>query len=196
MTLSRLKDMTTIFMGNKTFGYVPSKTYIFVPYGCPLEESYGHVYVSGRGSHAEDQMYNKCGLPPKFYLTSAPCPDCAVMLLEKYNLMSYKPTIYIGRPYTGKGKSGGGNKNVNLQCLAMLVQKGFKLKAWDWSYFAVKYDFTNDSCSAVVRKMFSPQWGGVYNKRYQGTVNTLAKVSEDAASNTDFENLCRGALQG
>ena len=181
-------------MGNKTFGYVPSKTYIFVPCGCPSSDSCGHVYVSGRGKHAEDQMYQKCGLAPEFYLTSAPCPDCAVMLLEKYSHEEDKPLIRIGRPYNGKGKSGHGNKNVNLQCLAMLVQNGFTVKAWNWSSF-IQF-LTNDVCKAAVGEMFSPQWGGLYNKRYQDTVTTMAAVNSMAAGGTNFENLCRGALHG
>ena len=184
-------------MGKPFASYVPSKTYIFIPDRCPLVVgSYGHVTMSaGGGQHAEDQMYIRCSdLPPhKFYLTSAPCPDCAVKLLDEYNLMGYKPTIYIGRPYIGKGKSGHGNKNVNLQCLAMLVQNGFTLQAWSWDNF--KQYLTNDNCKDAVNEMFS-KWGSLYNERYQDTVNTLTDVNNMAAGGTNFENLCRDALQG
>ena len=179
-------------MGNTFAYYVPPATYTFVPDRCPHNVgSYGRVTMSG---HAEDWLYTRCSDIPlhTFYLTSAPCPDCAVKLLDKYNLMGYKPTIYIGRPYIGKGKSGYGSKNVNLRCLAMLVQNGFKLKAWKWSSF-IQY-LTNYHCRNAMYEMFSPQWGDLYIRRYWDTVNTLTYVNNMAASGTNFENLCRGIL--
>ena len=103
--------------------YVPSKTYLFAP-ECPELSTKGHVYVSGGGNHAEDNMAKHCGLPTKFYLTSAPCPDCAMKLYNAYNNKP-KPTIHIALPYRGKGKTGVGNKKLNLECLAMLVDDGF-----------------------------------------------------------------------
>ena len=80
LTLSKLNSMMTIFKGKAWANkYVPSKTYLFAP-ECPELSTKGHVYVSGGGNHAEDNMAKHCGLPTKFYLTSAPCPDCAMKL--------------------------------------------------------------------------------------------------------------------
>ena len=128
LTQSRLKDMITIFMGA---GYVPPKTFIFVPGQCPKTRSKGHVYISGGGKHAEDRMVGECGLVNEFYLTSSPCPDCAMELYRVYHSHA-KPTINIARYYQGKGKTKKGSKDGNKLCLAMLVQAGFRLETWDW----------------------------------------------------------------
>ena len=93
-------------------------TYLFAPQ-CPNLRTQGHVFVSGGGKHVEDNMAAQCGLPTEFYLTSAPCPDCAMMLYNKYKAKDYKPVIHIARPYQGKEKPG--SKKANLHCLAMLI---------------------------------------------------------------------------
>ena len=94
----------------------------------------GHIYNSrseiGHVNHAEDNMAAHCGLLIEFYLTSAPCPDCVMMLYNAYT-DSPKPTIHIAHPYRGKGKTGSeGNKEVNLHCLAMLMNAGFTIVPW------------------------------------------------------------------
>ena len=183
-------------MGKPFTNYVPSKTYIFVPTKCPKLDTYGNVYISGGGKHAEDQMEANCGLPNDFYLTSAPCPDCALMLEEKYRDQITKPTISIARPYIGKGKSGSGNKNVNMQCLAMLAQAGFDLVAWNWNNF---YAYLTDSeCQNAVNLMLTPTWEPTYNQKYLETINTLNEVRNMASNQVAgyYETLCKNALNG
>ena len=65
LTLSKLKSMMSIFKGKPWSKYVPSKTFLFAPQ-CPELITKGHVYISGRGKHAEDNMAEKCGLPTEF----------------------------------------------------------------------------------------------------------------------------------
>ena len=187
MTLSRLNDMITIFMGNE-WGYVPSKTYIFAPH-CPMLSTSGHVYVSGSGNHAEDNMVSKCGLPNEFYLTSAPCPDCAMKLFGKYHNIQ-KPTINIARPYIGPGKSKIGSKNVNKLCLAMLVQAGFQLIPWNWGTFG-NY-ITNNECRDAIAGMTSQITS--FNKRFQETREALDDVTNMARSGINYYNECNQAL--
>ena len=162
LTLSNLNSMMTIFKGKAWFKpknkYIPPRTYLFAP-RCPKlnnvmrTRSKGHVYVSGGGhrNHAEDNMAAQCGLPTEFYLTSAPCPDCVMMLYNRY-YNRQKPTIHTARPYRGKDKTGRGNKILNLECLAMLVKAGFTIVPWNWSNFAKRY-ITNDICKAAINKM-------------------------------------------
>ena len=178
-------------MGKPFTDYVPPKTYIFVP-TCPLLKKRGNVYVSGSGEHAEDWMENTCGLPKIFYLTSAPCPDCAVMLADAYK--RGKPTIYIARPYTGKGKTGKGSKDVNMQCLAMLVQAGFKLLPWNWKSFS-KY-VTSNQCKNDINEMFNRNWSATYSARIKGTRNALNAAKKMAKSKTNYSTKCRNALKG
>ena len=94
LTLSKLNDMITIFMGSASGKYVPSKTYIFVK-SCPHSIVKGHVFISGNGEHAEEHMLSRCGLPSSFFLTSAPCPDCAMLLFKAYEKEKTKPPIWI-----------------------------------------------------------------------------------------------------
>ena len=180
-------------MGKPFTTYVPSKTYIFVPVECPDLKTYGNVYISGNGMHAEDQMYARCGLPSDFYLTSAPCLDCAIMLKEKYNNQA-KPTINIARPYIGKGKSGNGNKDVNMQCLAMLVQDGFNLVAWNWNGF--KAYLTNGECQDTVNQMLTSHWEPIYNQKYLDTINVLTEVINMANNQPKgyYETQCKSTI--
>ena len=177
-------------MGKPFTNYVPPKTYIFVPTKCPRLKTCGNVYVSGGGEHAEDWMENVCGLPTTFYLTSAPCPDCAVMLADMYSRR--KPTIYIARIYTGKGKTGKGSKDVNMQCLAMLVQAGFKLLPWNWRSFS-KY-ITNNQCKKDINTMFNRNWLTTYSTRFAETRNALNAVKKMAKRKTNYSTKCRKAL--
>lgn len=184
--------MIMIFMGKK-WGYVPSKTYIFAPQ-CPKLNTRGHVYISGHGKHAEDNMIAKCGLPNKFYLTSAPCPDCAMMLFDTYH-NTQKPTINIARPHIGQGKSKKGNKNVNKLCLAMLVQAGFQLVPWDWDVFG-SY-ITDSKCKSAINGMNSCQeWITLFNTRSQETTDALDEVNDMARNGKKnyYYNKCKCAL--
>ena len=104
LTLSKLNDMITIFMGSASGKYVASKTYIFVK-DCPKSPIKGQVFISKNKDHAEEHMLRKCGLPSSFFLTSAPCPDCAMLLFNAYKREKTKPTIYVGRPYREVAKA-------------------------------------------------------------------------------------------
>lgn len=197
MTLSRLNDMIQLFMGKPFTKYVPSRTYIFVP-SCPKLRTYGHVYVSEKPLHAEDEMEANCGLPTEFYLTSAPCPNCAKMLMEKYNKKK-KPIIHIARPYIGKGKTEKGNKKVNTECLAMLVQDGFQLTPWDWEPDGDFYSYINErECKTAIGKMLNTNWKSTYNKKYANTEITLDKVEKMAskAKNGYYKTQCFNSLKG
>ena len=98
-----------------TYGSV----FIFAP-KCGAQR--GRLFSSGGGSHAEDRLLEACAdNVVHFYLSSAPCPDCAMTFTNTYANSQQKPIIYIAQPYQGKGKSGLGNKAMNMMCLAMLV---------------------------------------------------------------------------
>lgn len=172
LTLSKLKDMITIFLGSASGKYVPSKTYIFVK-SCPHSIAKGHVFISGNGEHAEEHMLSRCGLPSSFFLTSAPCPDCAMLLFKAYEKEKTKPTIYIGRPYRGGGKSGKGNLENNMECQAMLVQAGFRLKPWDWDDIDDLLD--DNECHKAIWKLQN-KYGSVYDEKVKDTENALNKV--------------------
>ena len=192
LTLSKLDSMMTIFKGKAWFKpedkYIPSRTYLFAPQ-CPKLNTKGHVYVSGSGNHAEDNMAAQCGLPTEFYLTSAPCPDCAMMLYNAYNNKP-KPTIHIARPYRGKGKTGNGNTKVNLECLAMLVDDGFTIVPWDWCDFAKTY-ITNDECKDAVSKMTG---AALYDGRYDETRKVVSFVYKNMAGLKNYHQICSNAL--
>lgn len=182
-------------MGKQFVNFVSPKTYIFVPVQCPKSGTNGDVYFSGNNMHAEDQMEAKCGLPNDFYLIRAPCPDCAIMLEEKYKNKA-KPTIRIARPYYGGGKSGNGNKNVNMQCWAMLVQAGFTLVPWDWSAL---YDYlTNRECKEAQLKMVTRQAIPIFNKRDSDTKNILDEAIRMADSKPMgyYKTQCYNAVRG
>ena len=191
LTRSKLNDMIKIFMG-KGWGYVPSKTYIFVPH-CPMLSTRGHVYVSGPKSyHAEDNMIAECDLPHLFYLTSAPCPDCAMKLYKEYQNHTMKPTIFIARPYQGRGKKGStGNRKVNLHCLAMLMGDGFQIIPWDWYAFKDVY-ITNGKCKKLINKMINDK--EKYIERYEGTIKHLKKTN-DMIKKDDNLNICNTAAK-
>ena len=185
--------MITIFKGKAWFKpknvYIPSRTYLFAPQ-CPKLGTKGHIYVNGNGNHAEDNMAAQCGLSNEFYLTSAPCPDCAMMLYNAYKNKP-KPTIHIARPYRGKGKSGNGNKKLNLECLAMLVDAGFTIIPWDWSDFAQQY-ITNESCSAAINEMTGVD---KYDKRYDETRKVVNFVNNKMAGVKNYHEICSNALK-
>ena len=116
-------------------------TYIFVP-----------ALAMSMFLISQDQMVSKCGLPIEFYLTSAPCPNCAKMLMVQY-AKKKKPVIHIARPYIGKGKTGKGNKKVNMECQAMLVQDGFRLIPWDFGGDGQFYGYINEhKCKTAIGK--------------------------------------------
>ena len=197
LTLARLKKMITLFT---RVGYTPSVTLIFAPECSELKKekkSYkGLVYESGKGQHAEDNMIKDCGRPDKFYLTSSPCPDCAMKLMTEYSRSRDKPTIYVGHPYIGGGKSkiGPGSKNANKVCLAMLVQKGFKLLPWNWIEFRSYVD--NDMCEAVINELYKSPIADEFNKQLKGTTESLVDVTKMVNANPryNFEADCRKAL--
>ena len=176
--------MITIFMGA---GYVPPKTFIFVPGQCPKTRSKGHVYISGGGKHAEDRMVGECGLVNEFYLTSSPCPDCAMELYGVYHSHA-KPTINIARYYQGKGKTKKGSKDGNKLCLAMLVQAGFRLETWDWKDLSQL--LTNQACKTSISTMVSAK------NRSQETENVLNEVKQMARSKTNYHTECNNVLNG
>ena len=164
--------------------------YIFAPF-CPLTQNSGHVYVSGNGQHAEDWMVKYCGLVfEEFYLTSAPCPDCAMMLKRVYKDHLGKPTVYIARPYQGKGKSGGGNKQVNTACLAMLAKEGFKFKPWDWDRFST-YITDNDCKNAIANNKEALQNREAIITQYLIDVGNM--INDDPK---DYESICQNAIGG
>ena len=174
----------------KTFlGVRWGATYIFAPQ-CPNLGTLGHVYASGGGNHAEDNMAAQCGLPNEFYLTSAPCPDCAMMLYNAYKVKNYWPLIHIARPYQGKGKEGSeGNKKVNLHCLAMLMNAGFMIVPWDWITFENDY-ITNDDCKNAIKEMVSDSHS--YSERYSKAL----KAIHDAKKMTgNHHEICSNAAK-
>ena len=176
----------------KTFlGVRWGTTYIFAPQ-CPNLDTQGHVYVSGGGNHAEDNMVAQCGLPTEFYLTSAPCPDCAMMLYNEYKSKNYKPLIHIARPYQGKGKEGSkGNKKVNLHCLAMLIEAGFTLVPWSWVNFEHNY-ITNDDCKEAINEMTSDS--DSYNMRYNKAMTAIQQAMDMMTGNHGHNyKICKDA---
>ena len=163
-------------------------TYIFAPQ-CPNLHTQGHIFVSGGGNHAEDNMVAQCGLPTEFYLTSAPSPDRAMMLYDAYKTKYYKPLIHIARPYPGRGLKEGSqasiNKKVNLHCLAMLIEAGFTIVPWSWVNFERNY-ITNDDCKEAISKMTSDlDW---YNMGYSKTMAALRRVVDMMMGNHDHNN--------
>ena len=193
LTLSKLDSMMTIFKGKAWFKpedkYIPSRTYLFAP-ECPKLSEKGNVYVSGDGNHAEDNMVAQCGLPTKFYLTSAPCPDCAMKLYNMYD-NNPKPSIHIALPYRGKGKTGRGNKILNLQCLTMLVDAGFTIVPWNWGNFK-KY-ITNDECKDAIDEMTGAT--KKYDGRYNKTKNIVEFIYDEMAGLKDYHQICSNALK-
>ena len=159
---------------------------------CPKLSTKGHIYVSGDGYHAEDYMAAQCGLSTEFYLTSAPCPDCAMMLYNRYKTKDDKPTIHIARPYRGKGKTGVGNTKVNRECLAMLVQAGFTIIPWDWRHFAKTY-ITNDKCKAALNEMIGHE-DDKYDKRYKQT-KKVVDIVNNGMRRPNYHQICSNALK-
>lgn len=173
----------------KTFlGVRWGTTYLFAPQ-CPNLRTQGHIFVSGDGKHVEDNMAAQCGLPTEFYLTSAPCPDCAMMLYNMYNSHSTKPTIHIALRYQGKGKQGSeGNLNVNLHCLSMLMDAGFTLTPWNWSAFKDNYIDNND-CKISLKDMID-------DMKYQGRYDKIDKAINDAKMMSgDHSQICSNAAK-
>ena len=171
-------------------------TYIFAPQ-CPNLSTQGHVYVSGGGNHAEDNMAAQCGLPNEFYLTSAPCPDCAMMLYNMYKKKNYKPLIHIARPYQGKGKDGSeGNKVVNLHCLAMLMEAGFEIVPWNWANFEHNY-ITSDDCKKAINNMiFGDKYKDLCNTRFNKAVEAIQKAINMMTGNNNQNYLtCNNAAK-
>ena len=181
----------------KTFlGVRWGMTYLFAP-RCPNLRTQGHVFVSGGGKHVEDNMAARCGLPTEFYSTSAPCPDCAMMLYNKYKAKDFKPVIHIARPYQGKEKPG--SKKANLHCLAMLMDAGFTIVPWSWVDFEHDY-ITNADCTEAINEMTSDS-DSSYNMRYSKAMTTIQRamdvmtwghdhnyrICQDAASTVDNE---------
>ena len=182
MTLARLKSLVSTVIG-ASYGSV----YIFAPKCHPQD---GRFFTSGSGAHAEDNLVKTCGPVSHFYLSSAPCPDCAMMLLNKYAHSQHKPTIYIARPYQGKGKSGVGNKAVNTMCLAMLVHAGFTVHPWNWSTFS-NY-LTDDQCKNVINHNHSG-----LQQRDHAMSQYLTEVAHAVhAGGQDFGHACQTALNG
>ena len=185
----------TIFKGKAWFKpedkYIPSRTYLFAP-ECPNSSTKGHVYVSGGGNHAEDNMVAQCGLPTEFYLTSAPCPDCAMKLYNMYyNYNSPKPFIHISLPYRGRGKTGRGNKRLNLQCLTILVDAGFTIFPWNWRNF--KEYITNDECKDAIDEMTGAAIK--YDGRHDKTKKVVRFIYDRMAGLKDYHQICSNALK-
>ncbi len=169
LTLQILNEMMNIFLGVRW-----GATYIFAPQ-CPNLHTRGHIFVSGGRKHAEDSMAAQCGLPTEFYLISAPCPDCAMMLYNKYKAKDYKPLVHIARPYQEKGKSGSeGNKRINLHCLAMLMDAGFTIVPWNWISFEHDY-ITNADCTEAINEMTSDS-DSPYNMRYHKAMTAIQQA--------------------
>ena len=184
MTLARLKSLVSTVVG-ASYGSV----YIFAPECHPQD---GRFFTSGSGAHAEDNLVKTCGPVSHFYLSSAPCPDCAMMLLDKYAQSHHKPTIYIARPYQGKGKSKVGNKAVNTMCLAMLVHAGFTVHPWNWSTFS--NFLTDDECKNVITDDHNHS---ELQERYHAMSQYLSDVAKEIhAGGQDFNHLCQTALNG
>ena len=169
-------------------GTAYGSVYIFVPY-CPTTYDSGHVYISNSLGHAEDNMVTKCGLTEtEFYLTSSPCPDCAMMLKQAFGAQLVKPTIYIARPYQGKGKCGNGNKKVNTACLAMLAKAGFTLRPWDWPRFSEYLNVADCKNTITVNKEALEARDALVVKYLNDVNNMLNDETQD------FENVCRSAV--
>ena len=200
LTLSKLNSMMTTFKGKEwrkpeifevlKRGLILRRTYIFAPQ-CPNLYTQGHVFVSYGGNHAEDIMVAQCGLPTEFYLTGAPCPDCAMMLYNEYNNKP-KPTIHIALPYRGKGKTGSGNKNLILECLAMLVDAGFTIVPWDWRDFAKRY-ITNGECRAAVNEMIHHE-KALYDIRYDEIEKDVNTINHEMHGANNYQ-ICSDALK-
>ena len=182
LTLAKLNSLVGTVVGS-SYGSV----YIFAP-ECHSQD--GRLFTSGSGAHAEDNLVNTCGPVSHFYLSSAPCPDCAMMLMNKYAHSHQKPTIYIARPYQGKGKSGVGNKAVNTMCLAMLVQAGFTVQPWNWSTFS--HYLTDDECKNVINDNHS----GLQERDHAMSQYLNAVAQAVLAGGYNFSHLCQNALNG
>ena len=179
-----LNEMMKTFLGVRW-----GATYIFAPQ-CPNLHTQGHVFVSGNGKHVEDNMAAQCGLPTEFYLTSAPCPDCAMMLYNRYKANDYKPLIHIAQPFQGKGKPG--SKRVNLHCLAMLMGAGFTIVPWSWINFEHDY-ITDANCTETINEMTNDS-DSLYNMRYSMAMTTIQRAMDVMAWGHDHNyRICKDA---
>ena len=182
LTFNNLKYMINTVTG-KNWGSV----YIFVPGVCPNTNDRGRLYKStDKKLHAEDNMVRDCGLTNEFYLTSSPCPHCAMMLIQKYRHQFSKPTIYIARLYFGKGKGNTKCVSRNRACLAMLVKAGFTLLPWDWANFS---KYLNDA--KCIKSITDNK--DALAKRYNKMVEELKNIKKLKGNLQDFTNVCNQA---
>ena len=183
LTQAKLNTLVNTVLG-LTYGAV----FIFVPSKCGNLR--GRLFRSGNGHHAEDRMLNTCANQVvQFYLSSAPCPTCAMKLMYTYANLHQKPTIYIARPYEGEGKSGKGGIIANTMCLAMLVRAGFNIHPWNWEQFD-NYYLQNDECKKVISGEtfeYLQERAGIMTE-YLFVVQNMMK-----SCNTDFIKECKQA---
>ena len=182
------KDLTQAKMNTliKTIvGMTYGSVFIFAP-KCGAQR--GRFFSSGNGLHTEEKLLNACaGNVVHFFLSSAPCPTCAMKLMGAYGSSQQKPIIYIARPYQGNGVSGKGGIIVNTMCLAMLSRAGFKIRPWDWELFH-NY-LTDDQCkNAIINNYSQLQWRVDKMTEYLHVVQTMIN-----GCTTDFIKECKKA---
>ena len=132
-----LKAMTNVF----THESKNQKTYLYVP--AKEAGNTGHELIfSSTGSnsgydHAEDNMYNALNpnLPQEFWLTKTPCPGCARNLITRYSTSNKKPVIRSVHFYSIP-PNGESQKEKSIECMALMIKKGFTFLLWDWNKFS------------------------------------------------------------
>ena len=132
-----LKAMTNVFTHESN----NLKTYLYVPKKEAGKTGHELIFRStGADSginHAEDNMFNtlKPNLPQEFWLTKTPCPGCARNLIARYEKSKEKPVIHVVHFYS-RPPSGETQKEKSIQCMALMIKKGFTFLLWDWNKFS------------------------------------------------------------
>ena len=134
-------------------------------------------------------LYNllKSPLPNVIWTNYAPCPVCVQTLIEKYEKQEDKPTIYIGRLVKSQDQD---TKQVVrvLQCMARLIHKRFKIKAWNINEFKQPLGaaiFTN-ACNTTIDNFTT-------NENFDSALSDLSSLVnfiEELEANTHVHTWC------
>ncbi|XP_019854782.1 PREDICTED: uncharacterized protein LOC109583767 [Amphimedon queenslandica] len=92
----------------------------------------GTIYWSEEYKHAEEVFIRKTRDEDisnigTIWIKNSPCSKCAAKLIEYFNLVPNKPTVYIGKIWRGEY----GDEESNKEGLKKMKRKGFKLLVWE-----------------------------------------------------------------